>query len=93
MGSEEGVVRAYDVRRMPDDQKWDGDLINKLKGAPAKPDPNKDGIHIPVRVHVDDGDKNIAPEDVDQRRAEPEYRRVQIAHHMLQKYGYTEGCD
>ena len=41
VGTAEGVVRAYATRRQDADERWKGDLIKKLQGTPARPDPNR----------------------------------------------------
>ena len=39
IGTPEGVVRAYDVRPVPEEIKWDAAAVKKIKGTPGKPDP------------------------------------------------------
>ena len=52
VGLAEGVVRAYATRRDAD-ERWKGDLIKKLQGKPARPDPNQQQLMIPMRVVFD----------------------------------------
>ena len=39
VGTSEGVVKAYAIRRQPEDARWDGEMIKKMNGTPQKPDP------------------------------------------------------
>ena len=41
IGTREGVVRAWAIRKMPVGEQWDAGLIKEMKGTPCKPNPNK----------------------------------------------------
>ena len=92
IGTEHGVVRAYDVRRMPEGQRWNGEAINRMKGTPQQPDPKRPGAGIPIRVVFDEAEEKRAVEPAAPKR-ENEIRRMRITAEMLEKYGYTEGCE
>ena len=49
------MVGAYDVKAMPEDQKWDKEAVKNMIGTTGTPNPNTAEIHILIRVHVDDG--------------------------------------
>ena len=34
-------------------ERWDVNAIVDMEGAPLRPDPNKPGLHIPVRIRVE----------------------------------------
>ncbi len=92
IGTKEGVVRAYTVWRFPEGEQWDADLILNMKGTPQRPDPNKPGLQIPIRVKFD------GPKEDEVRKSEParrgdERRRLRITPKELQKYGYTDKCE
>ena len=91
IGTGEGVVRAYDVHRMPEDERWDGMLVTTMKGTPTQPDPKKAGSHIPIRVNVDVEEHDEEVTKVQSK--DEEIRRIPITMAMLRKYGYMEGCD
>ena len=39
-GTPAGAIRAYVIRRMDEDDRWDGEAVCSLKGTPQQPDPN-----------------------------------------------------
>ena len=40
VGTEEGVVRAWAIKRVPEAERWSEARIKNMKGTPQKPDPN-----------------------------------------------------
>ena len=50
MGTRNGVVRAWGIRKKPEAEQGDGQLIKEMRGTPAKPDLNKAGSTIPITV-------------------------------------------
>ena len=71
-----------------------GDLIKKLPVTPARPDPNRGQLMIPIRIRFDPPQVG-EPDPTMQPRKEPPLRRMKITESMLQKYGYKEcleGC-
>ena len=97
IGTREGVLRAYAIRRQDADARWDGKAVKEIQGTPQQPNPRKGGLPIPIRVGFD------APMDGVPLRAEEvrketigSGRRIKITAAMLEKYGYTEdnceGC-
>ena len=50
IGTEEGVVGAWTVRRLIESQRWDKDLLVNMKGTPKRPDPNSTGTDVPIRT-------------------------------------------
>ena len=53
IGTGEGVVRAWAIRKKPETEQWDGNLIKEMRGKPAKPNPNRAGNTIPITVSFD----------------------------------------
>ena len=92
IGTREGVVRAYAIRRQPENERWDGKLIQEMKGTPSRPDPTKPGLDVPIKVRFDPV-VEATPERMVEARSEVEPRRMQIRDRILKKYGYTEGCE
>ena len=43
IGTAEGVVRAYTVKRKEETMRWDGSKIKNMKGTPARPNPGAPG--------------------------------------------------
>ena len=92
IGTTKGVIRAYAARRMPEDERWDGDLIKRLKGTPQQPNPNKPGDTVPIRITFDEP---VRLEQVEENtgRKEVNLRRFRITIPMLEKHGFTENCE
>ena len=59
----EGAVRACATRRQDADERCTGDLIKKIQGTPARPDPNRGQLIKPTRVRFD------PPQPLKSRRA------------------------
>ena len=53
IGVEEGVVRAFAIRRKPDEERWNEIAIRNAKGTPQRPDPKLPGLMIPVSATFD----------------------------------------
>ena len=47
VGTAEGTYRAFAVKRMAENERWDADLIQAIQGTPQQPDPVKSGIAYP----------------------------------------------
>ena len=43
IGTREGVVRAYAVKRMDEESRWDAKYLQEMKGTPKQPDPSRPG--------------------------------------------------
>ena len=91
IGTDEGVVRTYTVKRKPEGERWSSEKIKSMKGTPHRPDPNKPGTHIPIRVTFD------GPEEGEVLKTEAPRkevgRRMNISAAILRKYGFSDGCD
>ena len=53
VGTRQGVVSAFAIRRKPLEDRWKGEEIVLMIGTPARPDPQKPGHHTPIRVSFD----------------------------------------
>ena len=62
-----------------------------MKGTPAKPNPNRSGITIPIPVSFDRPGEEEAEERRD-ARTEGKPRSIYILQWMLVEYGYTDDC-
>ena len=85
-GTGEGVVRAYTVKRMDEEMRWDADKIRNMKGTPQQPVPSKAGLHIPIRVRFDATPSDSQPIDSIPLRRETQPRRMKITKDVLQRY-------
>ena len=93
LGTEEGVVRAYAIKRQDPERRWSAELVRGLQGTPQQPNPNRPGPAIPIRVNFDtplaDVPEPTAVPDSSRRRI----RRMRITQEVLSRYGFTEGCE
>ena len=90
IGTDAGVVRAWTVRRKPEEERWQGMAIKALRGSPQQPDPARPGMRIPIEVEFDPEEE--FQEDRVEPCAEDAARQLQIRRWMLEKFGETPGC-
>lgn len=90
IGTSAGVVRTYNVKRLPKDERWDCEMVKNMKGTPQKPNPKLAGEEAEIVVDF--------PEDLKEAPAAEEQdeglktRRVMITDKELSHFGYTPGC-
>ena len=92
VGTKDGVVRAHTIKRREADERWDGKMVREIRGTPQQPDPTKAGVAIPLRVNFDPP-VDSTPLESRPLRQEKGMRRMMITGKLLEKYGYTEGCE
>ena len=92
IGAQEGVVRAYAIKRQDADSRWCTEMLEQLKGTPQQPDPSRPGLAVPVRVNFD-APADVAPLEANLAAPSRQIRRMKITARMLAKYGFTEGCE
>lgn len=56
IGTSRGVIRARTIRRLPGDQRWDGDVAWSIRGIPRCPTPGRMTWRIPIRPGGPPGD-------------------------------------
>ena len=92
IGTDKGVVRAYTVVRVREEERWQADRIKNMKGVPAQPNPEERGTHIPIMIKVG----GTVEEDIEaaevQIREQEVARRMRLTPRIFNTYGYTEGC-
>ena len=54
IGSDQGITRTWTVRRKAEHERWSAEAVHGVRGTPARPNPNKPGPHIPVRINIPD---------------------------------------
>ena len=92
VGTKDGVVKAWAIRRMPVGEQWDASLIKTMQGTPQRPDPRKPSLSIPVSVSVDIMQEDESGIYVETARREAMPRSPHIRQWMLDEFGYTDGC-
>ena len=91
IGTPDGVIRAYTVKRLDSQERWDSALLSKVRGTPQQPDPGKPGQRVPIRVNFDPPAAGAAPPQPPPPDAGPNIRRMNITTKLLDRYGFTEG--
>ena len=69
VGTKDGVVRAWTIRRMPEGERWDAEAITEMTGTPARAG-ILPGSHIPIAIHTDQANIDGAPVETTQRQEE-----------------------
>ena len=82
-----GVVKARNVRRLSEDQRWDKDMLEKMKGTPWEPKGERGKNDIPVDIPDTKGDLGIELPPQAPRRV-----RIKITKDDIRRHGDTEGC-
>ena len=92
IGTEEGVVRAHSVKRLPAQDRWRKEAVLAVKGTPEEPVPGRGVIPVPVviRAEVESEVPQSSP-----KVAEVEVPRVRsgmIYRQDYEEHGYTANC-
>ena len=87
VSSANGVKKVRNVRRLAEEDRWDGSLVVKVTGTPWKPEDTSGKSDAPVnmREHPVKG-----PEKIEE--ATRKVLRLKIRKEDIEKYGATEGC-
>ena len=94
IGTAEGVLRAYSIKRLDPEERWNKDLIAAVRGTPQQPDPRRQGFRVPIRVSFDEPTSDgVPPPPVVSEDRPRDIRRMNITSKLLEKYGFTEGCE
>ena len=93
VGTREGVVRAWAIKRMPEEERWSAEAIKGMKGTPARPNPQMPGNDVPVQIHVPIDLGEAMPEGPPPARNEEAGRRTYLKAKDFEKHGFTEGCE
>ena len=107
IGTTEGVIRSHSMKRMTDEQSWDRDALENLKGIPWRPDPLRHDHKIPTMIRHNgesgrgDGqeeergtaidDEDVEEVDVHEPNA-PRTRTFAVTRSDITKYGMRHHC-
>ena len=91
VGTAEGAYRAYAIKRMSEEERWESELIRSLQGTPQQPDPKRKGIIVPISFRFEAKAAEVQVQPV-KENDEPASRRRGITQADLDKYGLTPGC-
>ena len=48
-----GAYRAYAIKRMVEEERWDSEFIKSLQGTPQQPDPRRRDITVPISLRFE----------------------------------------
>ena len=69
IGTAKGVVRARTIRRLVDEDRWDGMMMLKVRGSVRRPHPRRDSDSVPIQIE-DDGESTIDIEGDDTKKSD-----------------------
>ena len=92
IGTAEGIVRAWAIRRKADGERWNAERLRNLCGTPSQPVPGRIGSRIPIHVNAEI-DESIVPEEFMPKRIEDTPRRVYLQRRHFLRHGYSENCE
>ncbi len=92
VGTREGVVRAYSIKRRDEENMWDGELMKSIQGTRQQPDPRRLGQQVPITVRFDEPEE-AETISVQLAKTQIDVRSIRITSQMLETHGYTEGCE
>lgn len=55
IGADRGVVKARDITRQPEEERWDWEMVNGIRGKPHEPVPGSGSSHMQVRIEEGEG--------------------------------------
>jgi len=93
VGTKDGVVRAWTIRRMPEGERWNAEAITEMQGTPARPSTTMPGLHIPISINIEQDNIDGAPVETTQRQEEKKARRVYLKATDFETHGYSDNCD
>ena len=86
IGTEQGVLRASAIKRVPDDERWSSERVLQLKGVPWDA---REEEKVPQGDEREAADKDrVEEEDMPQAQV----KRFYIRKEDIIKYGYTAAC-
>ena len=87
IGTPQGVVKAFTVKRRPVEERWSLDDIHNMRGTPGKPNPDANDQRIPVRIRVPETPIKNKEETISAPRG------IRTEKKDFDKHGYTPGCE
>ena len=55
VGTKDGVVRAWTIRRMPEGERWDAEAITEMQGTPSRLSAAMPGLRVPIAINIEEG--------------------------------------
>ena len=96
VGTSTGCYVVQSIRRVPEDRRYDSQLLANVKGLPWKPipeGPEDQGVmELPEPVNLEPECPEVPALPTETADAAQSVRRYYITTRDLEKYGFTEGC-
>ena len=85
------------MRRKPDDQQWNLQLLQSVSGTPWAPNPAKqkeprEALELPEPVSIQPEQPEEEVKQVETSELKPHFRRVYLRQDDFDKFGYSAGC-
>ncbi|CAJ1377485.1 unnamed protein product [Effrenium voratum] len=102
IGTAEGVVRTWTIKRKPEEEKWRADELSSFVGLPwqlrpridAQPDVRRALPDVRLEIDLPEVDDAGEPPMIEKKKKNYVPRGIYIRRDVeLEAYGYTEGCD
>ena len=91
IGTRTGVVKAWTVRRKPQDARWDADLIKSIKGTPQRWSEEEPGEERPIEVAVEELDDEEHDQLADIKSGER--KSMYLKKSDFERHCLSEGCE
>ena len=97
IGSSKGVVAVQSIRRKPEDQQWDVELLQSIQGTPWAPNPStargaREALELPEPLAISVEQPDVAPEDTKTASYKAHFKRVFLRQDDFDRFGYSAGC-
>ena len=93
IGTREGCVKAWTIRRRPEEERWDMTEINQMKGTPEEPIPGEGRKKVPTKIDLGGTvDEGVGLEFAEEPKPEPP-KRAYIRKRWFEEYGWDEQCE
>ena len=91
--NEKGLFVVQSIRRKPINERWDADLIDKIRGLPWKLKPDDDTVtELPHPIEIRPERPEVENEPTDWQDKPQQLRKTYITKGDLEDFGYTKGC-
>ena len=97
IGTSKGVVVVQSIRRKPEDQQWDVELLQSIQGTPWAPNPSTargapEALELPEPLAISVEQPDVAPEDTKTASYKAHFKRVYLRQDDFDRFGYSAGC-
>ena len=91
IGTGSGVFKCRTIKRLPEEEKWNAELVNFMKGTTWQPVPGRGGTELRASVKIAER-QDVLPGIETGTQRDQQARRMYIVKEDIKNYGYTKGC-